>query len=169
MLADLANATEEPAQTQAIWKAVNELRKVKGSCHRNFFEVEDDEDDADECYGLREEIASSRRTGAGGSAYRSSADACRWGSGTAILEVDKLIKGGRTTLTEMIKKSCPELNVQEPDDIGKRRYARVKVLLSEEQEVRRCIKGIAKEMGKRTCIKTVSMLFDQTPPNSPRE
>mmetsp|Transcript_104275 Transcript_104275/g.200178 ORF Transcript_104275/g.200178 Transcript_104275/m.200178 type:complete len:93 (-) Transcript_104275:376-654(-) len=37
MLADLANATEEPAQTQAIWKAVNELRKVKGSCHRNFF------------------------------------------------------------------------------------------------------------------------------------
>jgi len=57
--------------------------------------------------------------------------------------------------------------VEQPDAEGMRDYARVKILLLEEEAVRRCIKEFAKKKGKRTNIKVVRMSFN-SPPHSPR-
>lgn len=154
--------------TEGMWKAIDTLRKVEGSCIRGNFEFEEHEEDQDEDDDKHVPFSrSSRRSGPGGGASRSSGKECpAWASGTGILEADKIIKGNKVTLAKLVLERCPSLTVSEPDGNGKNHYARVKFDLSQEKEVRECIKAIAKEKGKRSNIKVIHMFFDGN--NSPR-
>merc|ERR1712062_155028 len=113
---------------------------------------------------------SSRRSGPGsGAILGGAASSCPpWNSGSAVLEVDNIIAShSKMTLTNVIQVRCPHVQVEHPDKNQQRHYARVIIRLLEEEEVRRCIKDFAKEKGKRTNIKIVSMSFN-SPPESPR-
>lgn len=74
------------------------------------------------------------------------------GSGLVVLEVDKLINSKNrdnkeSSLTNLLKKYCPQLHLEEVD--GERSYARVRIRMEDEALIREVLKAIGRERGKR--------------------
>jgi len=160
MIAALAE-TEDEDSAGGLWEAVRQLRNAEGICFRNTFWFNAD--------AQQRETSSSRRSGPNGASTSSNMIRCPpWDFGTAVLEADRIISPqSKMTLTAIVQARCPHVTVEQPDAGGRRNYAQVKILLSEEEAVRLCIKQFAKEKGKRTNIKIVRMSFN-SPPDSPR-
>lgn len=73
-------------------------------------------------------------------------------TGLMVLEVDRLINSKNrdnqeSSLTNLLKKYCPQLHLEEVD--GERSYARVRIRMEDEALIREVIKAIGKERGKR--------------------
>ena len=74
------------------------------------------------------------------------------GSGLVVLEVDNLINSKNrdnqeSSLTNLLKKYCPQLHLEEVD--GERSYARVRIRMEDEALIREVLKAIGRERGKR--------------------
>lgn len=73
-------------------------------------------------------------------------------TGLMVLEVDKLINrrnrdNQESSLTNLLKKYCPQLHLEEVD--GERSYARVRIRMEDEALIREVLKAIGRERGKR--------------------
>ena len=73
-------------------------------------------------------------------------------TGLVVLEVESLINSKNrdnqeSSLTNLLKKYCPQLHLEEVD--GERSYARVRIRMEDEALIREVIKAIGKERGKR--------------------